>query len=335
MYVGKSYRFFDFVVWTRRTLYVLIALNIVLVSLYQLAGYHWLMVPWSIAFLVGTTVAFMTAFKSTQVYGRSGEAQQVWASIAGLSRVWGSLCRDVTGDVEVARQLMYRHLAWLTVLRYEMRDTKAWESMQSGPNAEYRKRYAVPEKESSLREQLIKYLPPQEVARLLVSSGKATQALALQSEALKRHLGEGRIAQNVFFDLQKMLREFHVEQARTERIKNNPYLRQYATVNTIFVRILALLLPLGIIAELERINGLVDGAMRGHMVWLAIPLSVLVTWMYLSLDQVSESSSNPFEGGANDVPISQICRSVEIDFREMLGERDVPVQRHSDNAIVM
>ncbi|WP_245318292.1 MULTISPECIES: hypothetical protein [unclassified Mesorhizobium] len=42
----------------------------------------------------------------------------------------------------------------------------------------------------------------------------------------------------------------------------------------------------------------------------------------MSLDQVGESSANPFEGNANDVPISQICRDIEL--RAGLGEADLP-----------
>ena len=59
------------------------------------------------------------------------------------------------------------------------------------------------------------------------------------------------------------------------------------------------------------------------MAWLTVPFSVLVSWMYVSLDQVGESTENPFEGGANDVPIAQICRWVEIELRETL-QRDRP-----------
>jgi putative membrane protein len=37
-----------------------------------------------------------------------------------------------------------------------------------------------------------------------------------------------------------------------------------------------------------------------------------------------KSTENPFEGSANDVPISQMSRNIEIDMREMLGETDLP-----------
>ena len=71
------------------------------------------------------------------------------------------------------------------------------------------------------------------------------------------------------------------------------------------------------------------------MAWLAIPFSVLVSWMYVSLDQVGESTENPFEGGANDVPISQISRLVEIELREMLGETDLPPLLQPEHDIIL
>lgn len=75
--------------------------------------------------------------------------------------------------------------------------------------------------------------------------------------------------------------------------------------------------------------------MAGKMVWLVIPLSVLITWMYAALDQVGESSANPFEGGANDVPISQICSSIEYDLRQLLGEQGLPSNAASTSPIML
>ena len=60
------------------------------------------------------------------------------------------------------------------------------------------------------------------------------------------------------------------------------------------------------------------------MVWLVIPFSVLISWIYTSLGRVGESTENPFQSSPNDIPISQLCRTAEIDLREMLGERALP-----------
>jgi ion channel-forming bestrophin family protein len=60
----------------------------------------------------------------------------------------------------------------------------------------------------------------------------------------------------------------------------------------------------------------------------------MIMWMD-SLEQVGESAENPFEGSANDVPISQISRTIEIDLREMLGETDLPEALTPMNNIVL
>ena len=68
-----------------------------------------------------------------------------------------------------------------------------------------------------------------------------------------------------------------------------------------------------------RILGKSSGA--EHLtVWLNVPFSAIVGWLFVSLEKVGENSSNPFEGGANDVPISSITRKIEIEMRMMLGE---------------
>jgi putative membrane protein len=95
------------------------------------------------------------------------------------------------------------------------------------------------------------------------------------------------------------------------------------------------LLPFCLVREFDRLNDGIFNLLAGQMAWLAIPFSALVSWMYVSLDQVGESTENPFEGGANDVPISQMSRLVEVELREMLGESDLPLLLHPKNDIIL
>jgi putative membrane protein len=53
------------------------------------------------------------------------------------------------------------------------------------------------------------------------------------------------------------------------------------------------------------------------------------------LDTVGESSVNPFEGSANDIPITQISRVIEIDMRDMLDETNLPEPIQPQNNIVL
>lgn len=324
MHTGKSYKLPEFLIWTRRTIYWLVVLSVVPVALYQLVGIKWIVIPWGVVFMLGATVALSAGFKNIQTYNRLQDAQQIWAAIVSSSRAWGAMCRDYVADPDRARELVYRHFAWLAALRYQMREAKPWENVGKAQNAEYRRLYSIPERERTLDSELRRCIPGSEAVQVLATDNRAVQVLALQSAEVKQLLADGALSTPQSAELQKLMRELIDQQSRSERIKNFPYPRQHAFINSLFVRILCFLLPFGMIGEFERLNDLVEGWAKGHMVWLAVPLSLLISWMYTSLDQVGESTENPFEGGANDVPISQLCAEIETELRQMLGEANVP-----------
>ena len=336
MKISKSYKLSEFLDWTRRKLYVVLALVVIPVVLYQLLGQKWIALPWSLAVLLGTAASFIVGFKNAQTYNRTVEAQQVWTAIASASRYWGTICRDFPTNPKSTNALIHRHLAWLTVLRYQLRGRRVWESVTSSSNTEYREKfYTVPESESPLEVELAKYLPKDELETLAAAKNKATQLISAQSRTIKDLFASQELAVLHHTEMQKTLKDLLDQQSKSERIKNFPYPRQYATINTIFVWCFATLLPFCIIREFDRLNDGVSGLLAGQMVWLTIPFSALVSWMYVSLDQVGESTENPFEGGANDVPISQISRLVEIDLRQMLGETDLPPLLRPKNDIIL
>ena len=335
MLTRKGYRIPEFLAWTRRNIYILLVLSAIPIVLYQVVGIRWLAIPWGIVFLLGTTVALSAGFKNLQTYNRMQDAQQVWGSIASSSRIWGVMVRELVADPSHARALVYGHFAWLAALRHEMRRHQPWETYDKPQNVEYRRHYEIPERSQTLASELGRYLPAEDAAPILASRSAALQALALQGRKVKHLLDEGAITANVHADLQKSIRDFVDLQGRSERIKNYPYPRQHAFINSVFVWILCILMPFGMISELAQMDEAMTGAPPGAMIWLAIPLSLLIGWMYTSLDQVGSSTENPFEGGANDVPISRICEEIEVDLREILGEIELPSLAVSKSGITM
>jgi ion channel-forming bestrophin family protein len=110
--------------------------------------------------------------------------------------------------------------------------------------------------------------------------------------------------------------ECYNQQGAAERIKSFPFPRQYAIFSGAFVKLFIFLIPFGLIREMAQLG-------RGAS-WLVIPFSVLIAWVFYTMEQVGDSSEDPFEGGGNDVPLSAICRNIEVDLREMLGETELP-----------
>ncbi len=336
MHAGSSYKFKEFIVWTRRNIYWLLIIGILPTVLYEVLGLKWLAIPWTVVALLGTATAFIVGFKNTQTYNRTWEARQIWGAILNSSRAWGVMCRDFLSDNNIkTKELIYRHFAWLTALRYQMRESKAWENSGKPQNVEYRKFYTIPEKETTLEAELIKYIPAAEINYILNTKNKAVQLMSLQSKTLKALFADKEIDALQFIEMQKMIKDFYDQQGRSERIKNFPYPRQFATINSFFIKLFCFLLPFGMLKEFDKLNESVDGIMKGNMVWLVVPFSVLISWVYTSLEQVGESTENPFEGSANDVPISQMSRTIEIDLREMLGETDLPPALQPTNNIIL
>ena len=336
MHIGRSYGLAEFLRWTRRKTYILLALSTAQVAAYELLEWRWLAMPWAVAALLGTAASFIVGFKNAQTYNRTLEAQQVWSGIASISRYWGLISRDFTGMPQAARELVRRHLAWLACVRYQLRTARVWEAAANHYNFEYRaRRYTVPEHDVPLESMLRNYLPADDARQLARSHRPALTLIGMQSRAIKELFASQAIPVLQHAEMQKTLKELIDLHSRAERIKNFPYPRQYAVIHTIFVWIFAALLPLGVVREFDKLNEVVGGALAGHMAWLAIPFSVLVAWMYVALDQVGESTENPFEGGANDVPITHACQQIECELREMLGEAPPAAQAEARSAIIL
>lgn len=332
MHLGKSYGVVEVAWWTRRKAFLLAVHGAAVVLLYQ-AGLRWLVLPWPVLAMLGTAASFIVGFKNAQTYQRTVEAQQVWSAITALSRYWGLAARDFPASGTAAGPLVMRHLAWLTAVRYQLRTPRIWEAADHAANAEYRDRlFEVAERDTPLADALAPYLPPQALAPLLACDNLPWKLMCEQSAAIRALYASQEIPVLHHTEMQKTLKDLGDQHARAERIKNFPYPRQYAIINTIFVWAFALLLPFGVVREFAQLGA--SGVMQGHMAWLALPFSVLVAWLYVALDQVGESTENPFEGSANDVPITRICRGIEGELRTMLGQDVVPLGEPANHIVL-
>lgn len=340
MHSGKNYSLKEALLWTRRDIFVHLTIAFVATALYTWLGCGWMAVPWLPIALVGTAVAFLVGFKNNASYDRTWEARKAWGAIVNDSRSWGIMVKDYvtnkhataplpkTALREEHRQLIHRHLAWLAALRHQLREPRAWENMSQAHNIEYREKvFKVPEHETPLETELANFLRPEELAVVLGKKNRATQIIGLQSAHLQTLLDKGLIEDFRHMELMNLLTAFYDHQGVSERIKNFPYPRQFATINLYFIRLFVLLVPFGMLREFEKLGD--------HFVWLTIPFSAMVSWVFTTMEKIGDSTENPFEGSANDVPITALSRTIEIDLREMLDEPDIPEGMKPVNNILM
>jgi putative membrane protein len=328
MHTGDHYKLTEFLRWTRRDIYKLVIIAVIPTALYQLVDCKWLAIPWVPVALIGTAAAFIVGFKNTQCYNRLWEARQIWGSIVNSSRSFALLVKDnVHADKTILQEIFYRHCAWLTALRFQLREKRTWENSGKPHNIEYLQFYKVPEWETTLEDELKKYLSATELAYIIGKKNRATQLISLQSKHLTALKQSDKIDPLLFTEMENLLVNLYEQQGKCERIKNFPYPRQFASINLFFTWLLVILLPFGMLNEFNKLGE--------HFTWLTIPFSVLVSWMFTSMERVGEATENPFEGGANDVPISSMSRTIEIDLRDMLDEENLPAPLTAVHDILM
>lgn len=304
-----------------------------------------LKVPWLPVSLIGTAVAFYVGFKNNSAYDRLWEARKIWGAIVNSSRMWGSNVRAyvstqfTTEDVSekelhlIHKRLIYRHIAWLYTLRRQLLIPTPWEHINQNKFMEKHAKmmmnlYGVGlDIDQETAEELNLCLMKEELAKMLNYQNTATHLIDKQSQDLKELRKLNLIDDFRHMELQKIMNEFYNHQGMCERIKKFPLPRQYGSMSLIFVSIFIFLLPFGLVTEFHELGEW--GA------WLSIPFTVVVGWVFVVMELIGDYSENPFEGLGNDIPMRSICRTIEIDLREMLGETDLPKPAEVKNGVLM
>lgn len=346
MYTKKVYKAKDMAKWTRYETFLFLFIGILVAGLYYFLDLSWLKIPWTPLALIGTAVAFVIGFQNNSAYGRIWEARKIWGGIVNTSRTFGMYVQDMItneyASVKLSKEeldheikaLTYRHIAWMTALRHAMRMPKPWETFsQEKTNQEWTDTIHPPEVDSTVEEDMKPYLSDKDLEYVMSKNNKQTAMLYLQSHHLRKLKENGVIWEFSFLQLEGVLEELFTLQGKSERIKNFPYPRHFATLNHYFMWLFVLVLPLALVPQFAEIGqkiGESEGlTLVGDLfVWLSVPFYTIVAWIFHTMERIGRTGENPFEGSANDVPISTIARGIEIDLRQNLGENkeEIPSQ---------
>ncbi|MFK7905294.1 MAG: bestrophin family protein [Chitinophagales bacterium] len=302
-------------------------------------------IPWLPISVIGTAVAFYVGFKNNQSYDRMWEARKIWGGIINDSRSWGMMVDGFITNLfannkasdeviyDTKKRLIYRHIAWLYAHRSQLLVPTPWEHISQGGHvgrtAEYyQKNFGIGLIDDDVtRTELKQFLPEGEHDRLINHVNTATQIINEQSRDLQGLREQGLIDDFRHMELANLLKSFYTLQGKNERIKKFPLPRQYANMSRYFVGIFIALLPFSMIPDLMKLGE--------WGIWMAVPIAVLIGWVYVMMEVVGDYSENPFQGMANDIPMLSLCRVIEIDLREMLKETDLPPSIKAKDGVLM
>lgn len=317
MYIGKEFKLILLWHFARKNLFRTFIVSSAVVVLYKIFDCTFLAIPFLPIGTIGTAVAFYIGFKNNQAYDRLWEARRLWGGITNTSRNFAVQLIALVEDKVVVKEILYKHIAYLNILRLQLRKTIPWatskENLHQTFSGERDELEAFDEGLKKILEEHNKMQYYEAVRGKNNAASGMLKSLVIELTRLKR---EHKIDDFEHSDLVRHVNELFNLQGGCERIKNTPLFRQYSIFSRVFVLLFIFLLPFGLLRDL---NAIADWG-----VWLTIPFSMLISWVFFTMEQIGEFSENPFDNAVNDTPISTICRNIEIDIKELLNETNLP-----------
>lgn len=328
MYIKKNYGFWMTFNWSKRPFLIGIIYSSIICGLS-----FWLTdqisVPWQPISIIGIAVAFYLGFKNNSSYDRTWEARKIWGSIVNNSRSFGAATLSfVQGEKAdaIQKELIYRHIAWLTALKHQLRLSRPWEHTEDRLNQIYSPTICA-EYTGKLDKELLNFISQEEINEVEKKSNVATQIMKIQSKRLQELKDSNYFEDFRHMEFHHLIVSFYEDQGKSERIKNFPFPRQYSSTALWLTFVFSSFVPFGLLDIFKTIDG--------WMFWTCPFLAALIIWVFFLMEKIGDYSENPFEGTYNDVPITSIARGIEIDLREMINDENIPKPIQPENGFLM
>ena len=279
--------------------------------LFEKGGFEQIALPFSIAATLGGALAIFLGFRNNSSYGRWWEARQLWSGIVNASRVFARLVFTFTDShahqqnyqkersEAFKKSLVYKQIAWVNALRLHLRGQENWQEIKP-------------------------FLSEKEFEELQNKQNKPYYLHKIIGKEIYEAMANGILGGFDSFQIEGQLLALANCQGSCERIKNTPLLRQYHFFTALFLYVFMFLLPLCLIGDFKKMG----------LTVLAVPISILISFVFSSISKIGEVNENPFENKVTDVPLSAICREVERDLKELLEEPNLPQKAEVQDGVL-
>jgi len=160
-------------------------------------------------------------------------------------------------------------------------------------------------------EQIAPFFRPAVLDGLRAQQNVPTAILVWMGTRLRRVYGHNPGPEAVFrlMTLDGTLTDLTNILGACERIKNTPIPRQYDILPRVMVRVYLAIMPLAVVAELGLLTPFV---------------TAIIAFLFIAMDAVGRNVEAPFENDVSDTPMTALCRTIEINLRQMVGETSLP-----------
>jgi putative membrane protein len=234
--------------------------------------------------LLGTAVALFIGFRDTSAYQRWWEGRVLWGAMINASRsitrgVLAFMPDDNNAVRSIKRILVLRQIAFVQALRCQLR-----------------REHPEPE--------IVRVLGEEAARDAMARVNPANGILEGSSRIIATVQQEGLIDTIQQAQLEAVMVDIANAQGGMERLKNTPLPAQYRSFPSFFTHLMCILLPIGLVETLG---------------WATPIGSSVAGFMFLVGLQIADDLVDPFAGTQHDVPLTAMCRTIEIDLRQSLG----------------
>jgi putative membrane protein len=265
-------------------------------------------IPTTVVTILSAALSIYLGFRSNNAYDRWWEARTIWGAVINYSRSWSrqvqtfihpnNLINQEQTD-KFKQELIYRHIAFVNALRVFLRGG------QSVAHEQTKELFTT----SNTIADIEPFISEAEFELVKKADNPPNMLLDIQGRKLEWALREGLISDYRLVHLDQTLVEFNNVQGRSERIKNTAFPRSYSYFQRVFVWTHGLILPFAYVKFLN---------------WSAVPVAFLLNYVFLAIDFVGSRTEDPFENRYDDVPLTAICKTIERNLKESLGEKELP-----------
>lgn len=329
MYTKRNYSFWMTFSWSKWPFIIGTLYSAAIYATIHFTGLE-VMLPWQPISVVGIAVAFYLGFKNNSSYDRTWEARKIWGGIVNDSRSFAagvvSFVQGENAD-QIKKELIYRHIAWMTALRHQLRLAKEWEHTEERVKGKFSNSICE-DYHNKLDGELKNFISDEEISQLVDKTNTAAQIMAIQSKRLQELKDQGYYEDFRHMEFYHLIANLYTHQGKAERIKNFPFPRQYASTALWLTVVFCALMPLGLLDIFDK--------EANPILFFSAPLvSGLLIWIFFLMEKIGDYSENPFEGTYNDVPITNISRGIEIDLREMIQDTNIPKPIEPENGFLL
>ncbi|RZF66465.1 hypothetical protein EWE75_00995 [Sphingomonas populi] len=232
--------------------------------------------------LFGSALALVLGFRSNSAYQRWWEGRGLWGAMINASRSLARQARNFLPEeaTDLKRTIVLRQIAYVNALRCQLRRQKPDDDV-------------------------LRFLSDGEASFALVRTNVANGIVDGTGRRIDLARREGWLDTIQQTAMENILVDIANAQGGMERLKNTPLPNQYRFFPMVFTHLVCILLPIGLVETLG----------------FATPLgSTIVGLMFLAILAIGDDLVDPFANTLHDVPLSAMCRTIEIDLLQAIGD---------------